>query len=209
MPKRLQYLKRKKQNNMKVTNEDVKKLREATGAGMMDAKKALEEAGDFDAAVVLLRKKGHAAVAKKSERSAKEGLVASYIHAGGKVGVLLELNCETDFVARNDEFKRLASELALHVAAAGPLYVKKEDVPAEVVESEKQIYKEQVSGKLANIMEQIISGKLEKYYEQVCLLEQPYVRDPDKKVKDLVAESVGKLGENIQVRRFVRFTLGA
>jgi elongation factor Ts len=193
---------------MAITTEDVKKLREATGAGMMDAKKALEEAGNFDDAVALLRKKGHATLAKKAGRSAKEGIVSSYIHAGGKVGVLIELNCETDFVARNEEFKELATELALHIAAASPMYVAREEVPNAIVESEKQIYAEQVKGKPANITEQIINGKLEKYYEQFCLLEQSYIRDPDKKIKDLIAEKVAKIGENIQVRRFTRFAVG-
>ncbi|HYE22068.1 MAG TPA: translation elongation factor Ts [Verrucomicrobiae bacterium] len=194
---------------MTVTTEDIKKLREATGAGMMDAKKALAEAKDFEDAVAILRKKGHATLAKKSDRSAKEGVIASYIHAGGKVGVLLELNCETDFVARNEEFKGLANELALHVAAAGPTYVTRDEVPASVIESEKQIYAEQVKDKPANIKEQIVNGKLEKFYEMVCLMDQPYIREPEKKVKDLIAERVGKLGENIQVRRFSRFVIGA
>lgn len=193
---------------MNVTTDDIKKLREATGAGMMDAKKALGEATSFDEAITLLRKKGHATLAKKSERSAKEGIVASYIHAGGKVGVIIELNCETDFVARNEEFKTLASELALHVAAAAPLYVSREEVPAESVAQEKSIYAEQVKGKPANITEQIIAGKLEKFYETVCLIDQPYVREPEKKIKDLVADRVAKLGENIQVRRFSRFVVG-
>ena len=166
------------------------------------------ETNSYDEAVTLLRKKGHATLAKKSERTAKEGMVASYIHAGGKVGVLVELNCETDFVARNEEFKQLAQELALHAAAAQPVYLNREQVPAEVIENEKQIYAEQVKGKPENIKEQILAGKLEKYFEQFCLLDQPYVRDPDKKVKDLIAETVGKLGENIQVRRFVRFAVG-
>ena len=193
---------------MNVTTEDVKKLRDATGAGMMDAKKALQEAGNFDDAVALLRKKGHASLAKKSSRTAKEGLVTSYIHAGGKVGVLVEINCETDFVARNEEFKELGQEIALHIAAASPTYVNREEVPESMIESERKIYAEQVKGKPENVMETILAGKLEKFYEQVCLLDQPYVRDPDKKIKDLVAEKVGKLGENIQVRRFVRFMVG-
>jgi elongation factor Ts len=194
---------------MNATTEDVKKLREATGVGMMDAKKALVEAESFDAAISLLRKKGHASLAKRAERSAKEGVVSSYIHAGGKVGVLVELNCETDFVARNEEFKELGTEIALHIAAAGPSYVSREEVPQDVLDSEKQIYAEQVKGKPANITDQIVSGKLEKYFETVCLLDQPYVRDPDKKVKDLIAEKVAKLGENIQVRRFTRYVVGA
>jgi elongation factor Ts len=194
---------------MNVSTEDVKKLRDATGAGMMDAKKALMETGSFDEAVALLRKKGHATLAKKSDRSAKEGIVASYLHAGGKVGVLIELNCETDFVGRNEEFKMLATEIALHIAAAAPMYVTREEVPTATVESEKAIYAEQVKDKPEKIREQIVMGKLDKFYESVCLLDQPYVREPEKKVKDLIAESVGKLGENIQVRRFVRFVVGA
>jgi len=194
---------------MTITSEDIKKLRDQTGAGMLDAKKALEEAGDFEAAKALLRKKGHASLAKKSDRVTKEGVIVSYIHAGGKVGVLLELNCETDFVARNEDFKMLADEIALHVAAASPSYVTREEVPAEQIESEKAIYADQVKDKPANMHEQIIAGKLEKFYETVCLLEQPYVREPEKKIKDLVAERVGKIGENIQVRRFVRFVLGS
>jgi len=194
---------------MNISTEDVKKLREATGAGMMDAKKALQESGSFEDAVSYLRKKGHASLAKKSDRVAKEGVVTSYIHAGGKIGVLLELNCETDFVARNEEFKELANSLSLHVAAAAPIYVSRDQVPEVAHENEKNIYREQIKDKPAAMQEQIITGKLEKYYEMVCLLDQPYVRDPDKKVKDLIAETVSKLGENIQVRRFTRFVLGA
>jgi elongation factor Ts len=194
---------------MNATTEEIKKLRDLTGAGMMDAKKALEEASTIEEAVTILRKKGHASLAKKSERATKEGIVSSYIHAGSKVGVLVELNCETDFVARNDEFKELATEIALHIAAVDVLCVSKDQVPADKVESEKAIYMEQVKDKPANIQEQIVNGKLEKFYEQSVLLEQPYVRDPDKKIKDLIAEKVGKLGENIQVRRFAKFILGA
>jgi len=193
---------------MKYTTDEIKKLRDQTGAGMMDAKKALNESASFDEAVTFLRKKGHASLAKKSDRAAKEGIITSYIHAGSKVGVLLELNCETDFVARNEEFKALAQEIALHVAAASPLYVSREEVPENAIDNEKQIYVEQIKGKPENMQEQIIAGKLEKYYEQVCLLDQPYVREPEKKIKDLIAERVVKLGENIQVRRFVRFVLG-
>jgi len=193
---------------MKTTPEEIKKLRDQTGAGMMDAKKALEEAGSFEDAVTLLRKKGHASLAKKADRAAKEGVIVSYLH-GDKIGVLLELNCETDFVGRNEEFKQLANEIALHIAASAPLYVTREEVPASVVETEKQVYLEQIKDKPDNMKEQILSGKLEKYYEQAVLLEQPYVREPEKKIKDLIAERVGKLGENIQVRRFVRFVLGA
>jgi len=194
--------------NMQVTSEEIKKLRDATGAGMMDAKKALAETGSFEEAVSFLRKKGHATLAKKSERVTKEGIITSYIHAGGKVGVLLELNCETDFVARNEEFKQLANEISLHIAAASPLYVSREHVPANAIDNEKQIYVEQIKGKPANMQEQILAGKLEKFYEQVVLLDQPYVREPEKKIKDLIADKVGKLGENIQVSRFSRFVLG-
>jgi elongation factor Ts len=194
---------------MKATTEEIKKLREMTGVGMLEAKKALEEASNIEEAVALLRKRGHASLAKKAERATKEGIVSSYIHAGGKVGVLVELNCETDFVARNEEFKELANEIALHIAAVGPICVSKDQVPADKVEAEKAIYLDQVKDKPENMREQIVNGKLEKYYEQVVLLEQPYVRDPDKKVKDLIAEKVGKLGENIQIRRFAKFTLGA
>src|ERR1035437_6705100 len=158
---------------MKFTTDDIKKLRDDTGAGMMDAKKALEESATFHDAINYLRKKGHASLAKKSDRSAKEGIIVSYIH-GGRVGVLLELNCETDFVGRNTEFKELANEIALHIAAASPLYVTREEVPENAIDNEKQIYKEQIKGKPAAMQEQIITGKLEKYFEQVVLLDQPY-----------------------------------
>lgn len=194
---------------MNISTDDIKKLRDQTGAGMMDAKKALQEAANFHDAVSLLRKKGHASLAKKASRVAKEGVVTSYIHAGGKVGVLLELNCETDFVGRNQEFQTLAQEIALHIAAASPLYVSREEVPGNAIDNEKQIYAEQIKGKPANMQEQIIAGKLEKYFEQVCLLDQPYVREPEKKIKDLIAEQVAKLGENIQVRKFARFAVGS
>lgn len=194
---------------MNITTEDIKKLRDVTGAGMMDAKRALESAATFEDAVTELRKKGHASLAKKAARATKEGLIVSYIHAGGKIGALVELNCETDFVARNEEFKALASEIAMHVAAAGPVYVSREEVPADMIEKEKGVYLEQVKDKPENIKEQILAGKLEKFYEQVCLLDQLYVRDQDKKVKDLIAEKVAKIGENIQIRRFSRFILGA
>ena len=193
---------------MQITTDEIKKLREATGAGMMDAKKALQESGSFQDAITYLRKKGHASLAKKATRTAKEGIVTAYIHAGGKVGVLLELNCETDFVARNEEFRALAQEIALHIAAASPLYVSREEVPQNTIDNEKQIYAEQIKDKPKNMQEQIIAGKLEKYYEQVCLQDQPYVREPEKKIKDLIAERVAKLGENIQVRRFSRFVVG-
>lgn len=194
---------------MNFTTDDIKKLRDATGVGMMDAKKALQEAENYDEAVAILRKKGHATLAKKSERVAKQGLVVSYIHGEGRVGVLLELNCETDFVARNEEFKMLAQELAMHIAAAAPVYVSREDVPESVIASEKEIYAEQVKDKPESMKEQILNGKLEKFFEQVCLVDQPYVRTPEIKIKDLIAEKVGKIGENIKVKRFSRFMLGA
>ncbi len=193
---------------MKFTTDDLKKLRDQTGAGMLDAKKALEEAGSHEEAVTILRKKGHATLAKKADRVAKEGVVVSYLHSG-KVGVLLELNSETDFVSRNDAFKQLAQEIALHIAAAAPQYVTREEVPAEMIENEKQIYAEQIKDKPENMREQIVNGKLEKFYEVAVLLDQPYIREPDKKIKDLIAEAAGKLGENIQVRRFARFVVGA
>jgi len=193
---------------MKFTTDDIKKLRDDTGAGMMDAKKALEESETFHDAINYLRKKGHASLAKKSNRSAKEGVIVSYIHSG-RVGVLMELNCETDFVGRNTEFKELANEIALHIAAASPLYVTREEVPQNMIDNEKQIYAEQIKEKPANMREQIIAGKLEKFYEQIVLMDQPYVREPEKKIKDLIAEKVGKLGEKIQVKRFIRFVLGA
>jgi len=190
-------------------NALLKALRDLTGAGMMDIKAALTEAGDDkDKVIELLRKKGHLKVAKKSERTANEGLVESYIHAGGKVGVLVEVNSETDFVARTDDFKALAKEIALHIAAANPLYVNIADVPAEVIEKEKEIYKEQVKDKPTEVIDKIVEGKLQKYFEEACLMEQPFAREPERKVKDIVADRVAKLGENIVIRRFARYQLG-
>jgi elongation factor Ts len=191
----------------------IKELRELTGAGIVDVKEALTEAGDDrDKALDILRKKGMAKMAKKSDRVAKEGIVESYIHAGGRIGALVELNCETDFVARTDDFIALAKELALHIAAANPLYVSREDVPTEVIEKEMEIYKEQskeqAAGKPDDIVEKMLNGKLEKYFEESCLLEQPYVKDGGKKISDLISESTAKMGENVQVRRFARFHLG-
>lgn len=191
--------------------ELLKELRELTGAGIADVKAALDEAlNDKEKAIEILRKKGQSKVLKKADRVAKEGIVESYIHAGGKVGVLLELNTETDFVARTDDFKSLAKELALHIAAANPLYVNISDVPAEVIEKEKEIYKEQAkdSGKGDAVVEKMIEGKLSKFFEETCLMEQGFVKDPEKKIKDLLSDSVAKLGENIVVRRFSRFHLG-
>lgn len=190
-------------------NNIIKELREQTGAGIMDVKEALEEAGnDRDKAVEILRKKGLAKQAKKADRVANEGLVESYIHAGGRIGVLVEVNCETDFVARTDEFKNLAKEIALHIAAANPLYVSTEDVPMEVIEKEKEIYKEQFKDKPADVIEKMLEGKVAKFYEEVCLLSQPFVKDNDKTIGELLGEATGKMGENIQVRRFARFMLG-
>lgn len=190
-------------------NNLIKELRELTGAGILDVKDALSEAGDDrDAALDVLRKKGLAKLAKKADRVAKEGIIESYIHAGSRIGALVELNCETDFVARTEDFKALAKELALHIAASNPLYVSREDVPAEVIAKEQEIYKEQSAGKPAEVMEKMIAGKLEKYFEESCLLEQPFVKDSTKKISDLISESTAKMGENVQVRRFARFMLG-
>lgn len=187
----------------------IKELREQTGAGILDVKEALSEAGgDIEKATEILRKKGIAKLSKKADRIAREGLVESYIHPGSRVGVLLELNCETDFVARTDQFKALAKDLAIHIAAANPLYVTKEEVPGDVIEKEKEIYKEQSQGKPDDVIEKMIAGKLEKYYEEACLMEQPFVKDPDKKIGQLIADSTSQMGENVQVRRFARFVLG-
>lgn len=196
---------------MAVDAKLVKTLREMTGAGMLECKSALEEAnGDLEAAVEILRKKGVAKAAKKAGRETKEGLIHSYIHAGGRIGVLLELNCETDFVARNELFKELANEIALQIAAMRPQYVKREDVPREVVEKEGEIAREAAiaEGKPAHIAEKIAEGKLEKFYKEVCLYEQPYIKDDKKTIEELIKEYIAKIGENIQVRRFSRFELG-
>lgn len=196
---------------MAVDAKLVKTLREMTGAGMLECKSALEEAnGDLELAVEILRKKGVAKAAKKAGRETKEGLIYSYIHAGGRIGVLLELNCETDFVARNDLFKELANEIALQIAAMRPQYVKREDVPREVVEKEGEIAREAAiaEGKPAHIAEKIAEGKLEKFYKEVCLYEQPYIKDDKKTIEELIKEYIAKIGENIQVRRFCRYELG-
>ncbi len=191
-------------------NNLLKSLREQTGAGIVDVKEALEEAGgDQDKALEILRKKGLAKQAKKADRIANEGVIESYIHAGGRIGALVELNCETDFVARTEDFKELAKGLALHIAASNPLYVSSEQVPSEVVEKEKEIYKEQAGDKPADILEKMLEGKVQKYFEEVCLLNQPYVKDSSKTVAELLGEATGKMGENIQVRRFSRFILGS
>ncbi len=196
---------------MAISAKTVKELREKTGAGIMDCKAALQEAnGDMEKAIEILKKKGVAKAAKKAGREASEGLIGSYIHHGGKIGVLIEVNCETDFVAKTDEFKNLVNELAMQVAAANPLFVKREDIPEEVINKEKEIYRAQAleSGKPEKIVDRIVEGKMEKYFKEVCLLEQPYIRDDSKSVKDIINEAIAKLGENIVVKRFVRFVVG-
>jgi elongation factor Ts len=198
---------------MEIKANSVKELREKTGAGMMDCKNALTEAlGDMEEAIVILRKKGLASAQKKATRIASEGMIGHYIHAGGKLGVLVEVNSETDFAARSNDFQALVKDIAMHIAAANPLYVRREEVPAEVLEKEKEIYKDQArsSGKPANIIDKIAEGKLESYYEMACLYDQKFVKDPAGKttVKELINGFVGKIGENIQVRRFARFKTG-
>lgn len=189
----------------------VKELRERTGAGMMDCKKALTECnGDMDKAIDFLREKGLAAAAKKESRIAAEGLVESYIHGGGRIGGLVEVNCETDFVARGEEFKQFVKDIAMQIAAAKPLYINKEDVPADVVEHEKQILKAQAlnEGKPEKIVDKMVEGRVEKFYKEVCLMEQPFIKDPDMEVKDLVLQKTAKIGEKISIRRFARYELG-
>ena len=194
---------------MAISVEDIKKLRDQTGAGMMKAKEALTESdGDFDKAVQWLREKGEASAAKKADREAREGVIESYVHSG-RIGVLVEINCETDFVARTEDFKTFARDVAMHVAAANPEYLSPEAVPAEVIEKEREIYRNEVAGKPAEILEKIVDGKLAKFYEGVCLLNQPFIKDPDMTVGKLTTDLVAKLGENIVIRRFVRVELGA
>jgi len=196
---------------MEITAAMVKDLRERTGIGMMECKKALEEAGgNADKAIEILRKKGYARAKDKAERAACEGAVGSYIHTNAKIGVLVEVNCETDFVARDEEFKELVKNIAMHIAASAPLYVGPEDIPAEIIEKEKDIIREQLkdSKKPAEIIEKIVAGKLGKFYEEVCLLEQPYIKDDKHKVKDLIVQFIAKFKENTKVARFVRFQIG-
>ena len=196
---------------MSISAEMVRKLREETGAGMMDCKSALVEAnGDTEGARELLRKKGLAAAAKKAGRTTSEGMVGHYIHQGAKVGVLLEVNCETDFVAKTDDFQGLVRDIAMHIAASSPLYVTKEEVPAEILLKEKEIYKAQAAaaGKPPNVQDRIAEGKLKDYYTQFCLLEQPYVKEPKVTIGQLVQEKIGIIKENIVVRRFARFRVG-
>jgi elongation factor Ts len=189
----------------------VKKLRDQTGAGMMECKAALQEAnGNLEDALTILRKRGLASASKKSGRATSEGLIGSYIHLGGKIGVLVEVNCETDFVARTDDFQTLLKELALQVAASSPQYVRREEVPAGVLDRERSIYRAQMeaSGKPAQVIDKIVEGKLNSYYEQVCLVDQPSIRDPKMSVGQLVQAAIAKLGENISIARFVRFKVG-
>lgn len=196
---------------MEVTASLVKELREKTGAGMMDCKKALAEtAGDLPKAVDYLRQKGLAAAVKKADRVATDGAIGAYVHAGGKLGVLVEINCETDFVARTKEFQSLLKDVAMQVAATNPRCVRREEVSADEFEREKVIYRQQAleSGKPEKVVEMIVQGKMEKFYSEVCLLEQSFVKDPDKKVIDVVNDAIARLGENIQVRRFARYHLG-
>ena len=196
---------------MEINAKQVKELREKTGAGMMDCKNALVEGkGDMEQAIVILRKKGLASAQKKASRVAAEGMIGHYIHAGGKLGVLVEVNCETDFAARSGEFQALVKDISMHIAAQNPLYVRREEVPPEVLEKEKEIYKDQArsSGKPEHIIDKIAEGKLESFYEMACLYDQKFVKDPAMSVKDLINNLVGKIGENIQVRRFARFKTG-
>jgi len=187
----------------------VKKLRDLTGAGMMECKAALTEAnGDIEAATTLLRKRGLAAATKKAGRSTSEGLIGHYIHMGGKIGVLVEVNCESDFVARTDKFQELTREIAMHIAAANPTYVRREDVPADIVGREKEIYREQVKDKPAQVLDKIVDGKMNSYYQQFCLLEQASVRDPNVTIQQLVQDAIRLLGENITVTRFTRMKVG-
>jgi elongation factor Ts len=197
-------------NTVMIKPEEVKKLREKTGAGIMDCKRALEESdGDFDRAVAWLREKGLSTAAKKAGRQAREGVVTSYIHHGSRLGVLVELNCETDFVARTDDFQGLARDIAMQVAGMAPLYVSREDVPADVLEEQKSEFADEAQrdGRPADRIPMIVEGKLNKWYESVCLLEQPY-RDTDQKIGDLITEKVALLGENIKVARFARMAVG-
>jgi elongation factor Ts len=198
---------------MKATTEIdpqlVKQLREKTNAGMMDCKRALvESGGDLEKAEAILRTKGIAAAGRKAARATKEGIVASYIHLQGKVGVLVEVNCETDFVARNENFREFVKDITLHIAAAHPLYVSRADVPGNLIEAEREIYKAQSKGKPDNVMEKIVEGKLDKFFSTVCLLEQGFIKNPDETIGDLVKAKIAQLGENIVIRRFVRYLVG-
>ncbi|MGL1930283.1 MAG: translation elongation factor Ts [Desulfotalea sp.] len=197
---------------MAITSQMVKELRDKTQAGMMECKKALDKTnGDLEQAVDLLRQKGLAVAAKRAGRATSEGTIATYIHAGGTLGVMVEVGCETDFVAKNDDFVAFAKDIAMHIAAVGPIAVKRENIPEEVIAREKAIYVQQAldSGKPENIVEKMVGGKVEKYISEICLLEQKYVKNPDLSVQDLLNELVTKMGENISIKRFSRFQVGA
>jgi len=197
--------------SVNISASQVKELREKTGAPMMDCKQALTEAkGDLEQAVVLLRKRGVSVAAKKAARVTSEGSVASYIHAGGKIGVLVEVNCESDFVARTEDFKELVHDIAMHIAASDPKFIRKEDVTPEAYEREKDIYRSQAAatGKPPQVVEKIVDGKMSKFYEEVCLYEQPFIKDQTISISQLIASKIGRLGENIAVRRFARFKVG-
>jgi elongation factor Ts len=196
---------------MEITAGLVKQLRDATGAGMMECKAALTEAkGNLDEATTILRKRGLAQATKKAGRSTNEGIIGHYIHMGGRIGVLVEVNCESDFVARNDDFLNLTREIAMHIAAANPLYVRREDVPADILERERSVYRGQMEGqnKPAAVLDKIVEGKLNSFYEQVCLMDQPSIRDPKMTIGQMVQAAIAKMGENIAVPRFVRFKVG-
>lgn len=194
-----------------ISASSVKELRELTGAGMMDCKRALQEAdGNFEKAIEILREKGLSAAAKKAGRIAAEGIVESYIHLGGKIGVLVEVNCETDFVAKTPEFKSFVRDIAMHIAASNPQYLTKEEVPEEVIAKEKEILRAQAlnEGKPEKIIDRMVEGRIEKFFKEVCLLEQPFVKDTDKTIKDILTEKIATIGENINIRRFVRYEMG-
>ncbi|HDH99359.1 MAG TPA: translation elongation factor Ts [Firmicutes bacterium] len=196
---------------MAVTTEMIKALRERTGAGVLDCKKALEASdGDMDKALQYLRERGVQIAAKKAQRTTKEGLIVAYVHPGDKLGVLVEVNCETDFVARTEEFRRLARDIAMQVAATAPLSVDREGLPEDIVEKEKEFYRSQAlrEGKPEKVVDRIVEGRMEKFYQENCLLEQPFIKDPERTVRDVVTEAIAKLGENITIRRFVRYRLG-
>jgi elongation factor Ts len=194
---------------MKIPTEKIKELREMTGAGIVDCKEALEESGgDIEEATKLLRKKGIAKAGRKAARQTGDGLIASYIHPGSKIGVLVEVNCETDFVAKNDDFKRLVKDITMHIAAANPQYITSDEVPAEIIEQEKELTREEFSDKPENIIEKIAMGRLKKYFSENCLMDQPFVKDEDITIRDYVSSYIAKLGENIKIKRFARFMLG-
>lgn len=196
---------------MNITSQMVKDLRDKTGAGMMDCKKALSEnAGDMEKAVDFLRQKGLAVAAKRAGRATSEGVVETYIHAGGKIGVMVELNCETDFVAKTDDFREFARDVAMHIAAANPVSLSRDDVPADIVERERQIYIQQAieSGKPESIAEKMVTGKIDRFLSEICLLEQQFVKNPEKSIQDMLTELVGKMGENVSIKRFARFQVG-